>query len=118
MAVLRLFLRGHLAERPPCLGDQEHRVVAETGNAPPLRDDLAPALALKKLGRTARRRKSDRAREPRQPRARMTSQPIQQDLRALFLSWADAGRVNARVSLQHVDLDSRVVADRRQIQRG
>src|SRR5260370_13267993 len=46
MAVSRLLLPAHLPEGPARLRNQEHGVVAETGDAPPLRDDLPAALAL------------------------------------------------------------------------
>src|SRR5712691_5339555 len=109
MTVPGLLLRAHLAERPPRLRNQEHRVVAETRDPPPLRDDLPAALALEEFRPPAGDRQRDRAHEPCQPRARMALQAIQQHLRALPLRGADAGRVNPREALQQLDLDTGVV---------
>src|ERR1700730_11002184 len=53
VAVQALLLRRHLTERLPCPRDQEHRVIAESRLAAPFRHDLAPAFALKELGRVA-----------------------------------------------------------------
>src|SRR6266852_2299300 len=100
MAVSSLLLRAHLAKR-----------LARLGN------DLASALTLEEIRRLARHGQSDRAHETREPRPRMTLQPIQQRLRALLLRRPYAGRVNAREALQHVDLNAGVVADRRQAER-
>src|SRR6266851_4867300 len=117
VAVLGLLFWSHLPERPPRLRDQEHRVVPEARNTPPLRDDLAAALALEKRCRPPRRRQCDRACESRQPRAWMARKTIQKHLRPLLLRRANASRVNAWIPLQHVDLDARVVTDSRQLKR-
>src|SRR5712691_10611515 len=106
MAVLRLFFWSHLPERPPRLRDQEHWVVPEARNTPPLRDDLAAALALEKRRRPPRRRQCDHARESRQPRPWMARKTIQEHLRPLLLRRANASRVNAWIPLQHLDLDA------------
>src|SRR5260370_41200679 len=106
MAVLGFLFWSHLPERLPSLRDQKHRVVPEARNTPPFRDDLAAALALKKLSRTAWRRQRDGARKPSQPRAWMARKTIQQRLRPLLLRRANAGRVNSWVPLQNIDLDA------------
>src|SRR5260370_20943636 len=76
MAVLGLLFWSHLPERLPRLRDQKHRVVPEARNTPPFRDDLAAALPLKKLSRTARRRQRDGARKPSHPRAWVARKPL------------------------------------------
>src|SRR5712692_3174846 len=117
MTVSSLLLRAQLAKRPARLRNQEHRVVAETGDPPPLRDDLAAALALEEFRRPARRGQGNDAHKPRQPRARIALQAIKQHLRALLLGGADASRMNAREALQHLDFDAGVIADRGQSER-
>src|SRR6266851_5606527 len=76
VAVLGLLFWGHLPKRPPHLRDQEHRVVPESRDTPPLGDDLASTFTLEKRRRPPRRRQRD------------------------------ASRVDAWVPLQHLDLDA------------
>src|SRR5438105_156786 len=83
--------RCHLGDRPPHLGDQEHRVVAEAGGARPRLDDLAPALAVEDPGRPARQGQGDRAGEPRPPWSRDPRQAAEQQAVALVLRGGDAG---------------------------
>src|SRR6266851_2532057 len=106
VAVLGLLFWRHLPKRPPRLRDQEHRVVPEARDTPPLRDDLAPAFALEKRRRPRRRRQCDRARESRQPRSRIARKTIQKHLRPILLRRANSSRVDAWVPLQHLDLDA------------
>src|SRR5712691_2841808 len=114
MAVLALLLGRHLAKRLPCPWHQEDRVVAKTRLAPPLRHDLAAALALEELRRTMRRHQRDHAYESRQPWPRHPFQVAQQSRGSFLLRGSKARRPDSRKSTECIEFDSRVIAQRRQ----
>src|SRR5438309_11801995 len=105
MAVQGLLLRAHLAEGPPRFRNQKDRVVAEARHTAPFGDDLASAFAFEELGGPARSGQRDRAHESRQPGPRMSLQPIQECLRTLLLSRADARGTNPWKPSQHINFD-------------
>src|SRR5260370_19169696 len=102
MAVPSLLLPAHLPKRTPRLWNQEDRVVAETGDPPPLGNDLPTALTLEEFRQPAGHRQRDGADEPREPRARVSLQAIQQHLPALLLCCPNASPSHTSAPLPHL----------------
>src|SRR5438093_8901587 len=112
MVVLALLLRRHLAKRLPGARDQEDRVIAETGLAPPLRHHLAAALALEQARVLAGHRQRDDADKPRRPWTRHAFQSPEQLCGPLLLRRSKSRRPDAGKSAERVNFKARVVTQR------